>query len=381
LVGLVFLFQNTYQYLLYLQQWSFVTSVCKPNEGSRWFSTLAGFSSVFSTLAGGLVTFMLPYTGLLGLMACTCVTLMVTLLCQDRAYILAERNGFDPAQQQMEARQMASSTSTSKISSSYDTATGEKSRLIKAIDLFRRVPTLAALFSEIVSFQSLNSILSVAFVRALTTSIPDDLARSAYTGRFYALVSGVSALVQFVVLPPVLERVELAVVWRSMPVVPLLVFLLQDILGSESLTLIAIGFFMVKTIDYCLRTVAYAMAYQVRPCTFQLWTAVQWFITYFSWVDSYLCQPLDFESRYLGKEIVGLFGSRFGKSGMSLLLSGLTLALGETYFGFRELLHLSVFAASAWLSSSWWLSTLLPKRADAQAAVEKRQRKESRKES
>ena len=31
--------------------------------------------------------------------------------------------------------------------------------------------------------------------------------------------------------------------------------------------------------------------------------------------------PLDFESRYLGKEIVGVLASRCGKSGMSLVLS------------------------------------------------------------
>jgi len=61
---------------------------------------------------------------------------------------------------------------------------------------------------------------------------------------------------------------------------------------------------------------------------------------------------------------------------MALLLSGLTHLLGETYFGFRQLLHCSVLAGSAWMSSILWLSSLLPNKADAQATVEKRQQEQ-----
>ena len=48
---------------------------------------------------------------------------------------------------------------------------------------------------------------------------------------------------------------------------------------------------LTKVMDYSTRSVVYPMAFQ----------------------------PLDFESRYVGKEVIGVFGSRFGKSGMSLL--------------------------------------------------------------
>jgi ATP/ADP translocase len=86
-------------------------------------------------------------------------------------------------------------------------------------------------------------------------------------------------------------------------------------------------------------------------------------------------QPLDFESRYVGKEIIGVFGSRFGKSGMSLVLSALTLALGEG-FGFAQLAGLSALASLSWLSCAAWLSTLLPRRAEAQRVVERRLREQ-----
>ena len=84
--------------------------------------------------------------------------------------------------------------------------------------------------------------------------------------------------------------------------------------------------------------------------------------------------PLDFESRYLGKEIIGVFGNRFGKSGMSLLLSVLSYTFGT--FGIRELSALSTVASFSWLSCSVRLSQLLPKRKEAEAAVEQRRRQQ-----
>ena len=50
-------------------------------------------------------------------------------------------------------------------------------------DLFARVPTLRALFCEVLSFQSLSTILNVCFVTKLRATILDDMARAAWTGK------------------------------------------------------------------------------------------------------------------------------------------------------------------------------------------------------
>ena len=84
---------------------------------------------------------------------------------------------------------------------------------------------------------------------------------------------------------------EPAWVWRLMPVIPLGICIFQFTSKEISLTLLAAAFFLSKVMDYSLRSVVSVMVYQ----------------------------PLDFESRYVGKEIIGVFGSRFGKSGMSLM--------------------------------------------------------------
>jgi ATP/ADP translocase len=70
--------------------------------------------------------------------------------------------------------------------------------------------------------------------------------------------------------------------------------------------------------------------------------------------------PLDFDSRYVGKEVIGVFGNGIGKSGMSLFLAGLTSTFGN--FGMHKLSFLSTTLSMVWLSASFRLSNLLPQK-------------------
>ena len=69
--------------------------------------------------------------------------------------------------------------------------------------------------------------------------------------------------------------------------------------------------------------------------------------------------PLDFESRYVGKEVIGMFGNGLGKSGMSIVLSGLTAAFGS--FGLQFLSMLSAIASCSWLAVGLGLSKSVAK--------------------
>ena len=80
-------------------------------------------------------------------------------------------------------------------------------------------------------------------------------------------------------------------------------------------------------------------------------------------LDEMVYVPLDFESRYVGKEVVGVLAYRLGKSMMSLSLSALTGVFGS--FGLQQLSILSTGASLLWLSSSWNLSNLIPTRKEA----------------
>jgi hypothetical protein len=336
LVGITFLFQNSYQYLLYTQQWSFVGSVLTPNEGARWFATLAGCSSLVSTVTGAAVPWLLPHTGLLGLLALTATTLTGSLVLQDAAYAVAVQHGFDPSQNKDETKKK------------------RPWRLRDAVALFSRVPTLRSLAAEVLSFQGLNTVLSVTLMSVLPRHIPNDLARSAFLGRLYALINGLSGLIQFAILPAILKRTEPSFLWRVMPLIPVLVCGVNLALASteSSLMLVATAFAGVKVLDYAVRSVVCVMVYQ----------------------------PLDYESRYMGKEIIGVFGSRFGKSGMSWLLSALAFfGGGGIMTNPIALAQLSLSSSLAWCSSAWWLCRLLPRQADAQSLVEERQDRQKQK--
>jgi ATP/ADP translocase len=330
-IGLAFLFQNSYSYMLSAQQWSFTDSVMTPNEGECWcytlvwtmvdsssnnistqgatyFSAITGFGSIVCVICGSLVPVLLPYTGLVGLFALTSVTLTASMLMADRAYFLAEKHGFDPSQQ--EAR-----------SKSRDEGK-KRNRFKETASLFRRVPTLGALLTEGLSFQSLNTIVNVALVRVLKLEIPDDIERTAFTGKFYASIAGASAAMQFVLMPIFMKRLEPKIIWRVMPLVPFLVCLIQALpLGSLPLLLLCGAQFFTKTMDYSVRSTVYNLAYQ----------------------------PLDYESRFVGKEVISVLGTRFGKSGVSLLLSALTSA--GLLSSIRDLSYLSLTASTGWILS------------------------------
>jgi ATP/ADP translocase len=346
IVALAFVYQNSYAHLLYNQHWSFLSSIMTPEEGSIWFSSIAGLSSVFCTMTGTLVKPLVNTVGLVGMVGCNCVFLLLSILCSDRAYQLAEANGFDPAKSQKQPKKNQFSDGVA------DSKSAEKSDqhlMAKARDLFQRVPTLGALFGEVFTFQSMSVILNIAMVTRLKQVMPNDNERAAWTGRLFAGVSGISGLLQFIALPLFLQRIEPRMVWRCMPLVPLVFSLYQSFQGaSPSLSALALSFFVAKTMDYSIRGVVNEMVYQ----------------------------PLDFDSRYLGKEIIGVFGSRFGKSGVSLLLSGMSYLFPN--FGISHLSKLSVIACAGWLSMSWWLSELVPKISEAQEAFLEQRRSNGR---
>lgn len=91
LVAFLFVFQNSYAHLLYSQQWSFLGSVMTPTEGTKYFSAIAGLSSLVCTITATLSAKLAPIVGLCGLMIGTSISLAMSLLLADQAYRLGEK--------------------------------------------------------------------------------------------------------------------------------------------------------------------------------------------------------------------------------------------------------------------------------------------------
>lgn len=208
---------------------------------------------------------------------------------------------------------------------------------------------MAALFCEVISFQSLSTVLNICMVRQLKESGIGDTERASFTGRLYSYINGISGLMQFFVLPMARKYMEPQWVYKAMPMLllPLLLYsaiALHSTTSAATLWMTAATFFCLKTVDYSLRNVVNEMVYQ----------------------------PLDFESRYVGKEVIGVFANRFGKSGMSMILSFMT-ATFPSIVGVPSLATFAVIVGSFWTSCSFWLSRNVMTNQEADRQVSARQ--------
>ena len=79
---------------------------------------------------------------------------------------------------------------------------------------------------------------------------------------------------------------------------------------------------------------------------------------------------MDFESRYLGKEIIGVFANRFGKSGISLFLTLFTSVFGD--LDVSQLLVLTTLASTSWLIFALQVSNMIEKNKDQQKTKSKK---------
>lgn len=345
-----FVFQNSYAHLLYAQQWSFLGSIFTPAQAGKYYSFVAGLSSISSMIAGASVSKLVGLIGLPGLLGMAALSLTCTLLLSDFAYSLSEKHGFDPSMELKKKRAKKASSDAEKKEQHSSNSLIDQIR--HAISLFRQVPTLGALFFEALTFQSLSTILNTCLVTQLKDVVKDDGHRAAWTGNFYACVNGLSTVFQFFVMPILTQRTEPRTLWRIMPTLPLLCGVAQLLpktyfpdsfamaSSSSALYLIAISFLTAKTMDYSLRNILAEMAYL----------------------------PLSFEARFKGKEIIAVFANRFGKSGMALILSGLHFSSG----GSVGLSGLSLFVTLGWLTSAVSLSKLIPSKEEAERLVAER---------
>jgi len=319
--------------LITSQMWSFTVSVLTPAQSARWFAPICGLTSCSSALAGVNVGRFVEWGGLTGTLILSGAFLGVSALVSRKAYLMAEKHGFDPAREYRRKKEQ-------KLQ---NIANGEKEvgMIRKAASLFKRVPTLGALFSEVLAVQGLSTLLNVCFVTKLKESIPDDGARASWMGKFFALINVMSGTLQFTALPLIMTKVEPSWVWRTLPIIMLSLTTNQAFQKNPSLYLVSGSLLMLKALEFSARRMLDEMVYV----------------------------PLDFESRYVGKEVISVFGYRFGKSGTSLLLSGLTSIFGT--FNIQQLSELTAFSAAVWMVCAWRLSYFVPSKKQAEEMYQK----------
>lgn len=324
--GPLFVFRESYVQLLTSQYWSFMASALTPSQSAKWFGPIAGLTSITSALAGFCVSDIIKKIGICYALLGTGVTLMMSLFLVDIAYRIAEENNFAPS-----AKKHGRNRSKKGPEQ-------EEGLFRKASNLFTRVPVLKKLFIEILSSQGLATILNVAFVARLGRSITDDDERAGWVGKFFSTINVVTMVLQFGILPSVMTYFEPRTLWRLVPLVAMGFTFFQATQEDPTLYVVSATLLVMKVLEYSARRT----------------------------LDEMIFVPLDFESRFLGKEVIGVFGYRFGKSLMSLGLSGLSAVFGS--FGIQEYSIMSAIVNLVWFKAAWSLSNFVPTRKEAEDA-------------
>lgn len=321
------IFREAYVQLITSQYWSFMASVLTPNQSAKWFAPIAGLTSIAGIIGGMAVTPLMKRLGLTRSLLATAVMLLISLLGSRSAYQVADKYGFTP-------KRNDSKPGKGKH------VQHEPNIFKRAVTLFKDVPVLRALFVEILSSQSLATLLNVCFVAKLGVALPDDQQRAGWVAIFYALINLLTMMLQFGILPRLMTVIEPKDLWRAIPLLSILFTGNQLLRSDPSLYIVSASLLVMKVSEYSARRMLDEMVYV----------------------------PLSFESRYVGKEIIGVLGGRLGKSAMSLTLSGVTAVMGD--FNIRQLSALCNVSALIWLRAAWDLSNLVPTRAEAEEAFQ-----------
>jgi ATP/ADP translocase len=349
LSGPLFVFREAYVQLLTSQYWSFMASSLTPNQSAQWFAPIAGLTSISSAVGGVAVSPLVERIGLSGVLVGTGLSLVISYFFSTAAYNVAERYGFDPSSQaisskshQVHVKQGKTKSTIKKSSDNSLVEIHKQSMIEKATKLFRRVPVLWALFLEILASQGLATLLNVCFVAVLGSTIPDDSQRAGWVGHYFALINVCTMLLQFGVLPRLMRFLEPRDLWRILPLVSCIFTGYQAIQPNPSLWIVSSSLLVMKVSEYSARRM----------------------------LDEMIYVPLDFESRFLGKEVLGVFAYRFGKSLMSLILSAFTAIVGGGT-GIQELSIFSSAVSILWIITAWKVSNLVPTRQEAQDTYQK----------
>lgn len=324
LLFLLFIYQSSNVQFLYTQHWSFLGSIMSEEEGKVWFAPIAGIGSIISTIAASQVSHMVKMIGLTGLLCTAALVIGSSAIFADAAYKIARENGFEPKN---DGTREKDKNNDGKI----ENRKGDNIFTTTSA-LFTRVPILGALFCEVILSQCLSSLLNFQFMVKVKETILDDEIRAGWTGSCYAWINGISGVLQFFLLPVITKRIKPSWIWLFMPLTMLCLTSIQFYQSNSSLQLTAFTFFAMKTIEYSIRG-------QVSEMVFA---------------------SLDYESRYLGKEVINLLANRFGKSLMAVTLFLLTTYIEKEKTNILDFLIIApVSVAALWLLTTIRLTKYL----------------------
>jgi AAA family ATP:ADP antiporter len=300
--GVLFVVREAYVVLLIEQYWSFLNSTLGTDAAKKLNGPICGVASLGAMLGGYLLGVLSKPVGTEHMLALGAVLCVPAALLSEIAY---QRCG-EPIREE--------------IADDRGTASPHASHL--GLALFRSHRMLVFLLLAVVATQVLSTMVDLNFQTTLKNAIPAKDERNAYSGNFYFALNAASACGQFVLAPLLLRFLPLRVVHLLPPL--LNIGACSWLLGAPSLASAGTAYLLFKALDYSVFRAAKEILYV----------------------------PFSFDVRYRAKELIDVFGYRFGKGAPSLaiaLLQGAKVAFTSP-----------VYAVTAIAAACVWLLVIVP---------------------
>lgn len=254
--GLLFVLREAYIVVLIEQYWSFIDSTLTRAQARRYNGPICGIASLGAIGGGAVVGLFAERFGTEFF-----VVMAALLALPATAFgLLAYRLGGEPPD---------------------DGLTPSRSQV--GWGLFSRYRTLSSLFIIIVSTQVISTALDLHFSLLLEEARPVTDQRTAYLGFFWTGVNVASFVLQFMVAPLLLSRMQPVFVLVLLPVVH--VATAGALLVEPSIVTASVAFLVFKSLDYSIFRAAKEILYL----------------------------PLPFAARYRSKQLIDAFGYRTSK--------------------------------------------------------------------
>ncbi|MEY4632104.1 MAG: nucleotide transporter 5 [Pseudomonadota bacterium] len=298
--AVLYVLREAYVVLIIEQYWSYINSKVSRDVARRLNGPVCGISSL-GAIAGGLIT-----AKVVGSIGTVNMLAFAALACLPAAVFswLAFRIGGDPRGQTHEARPVGHPGKANWMD-------------VVGLSLLRREPVLAWIMAIVLTTQVVAAMTDFAFQGALNDAISSTDDRTAYLGGFFARLNIFALALQFVLAPVLLSWFRYEWINIAIPAVQLITC--AAAVMEPSLASTGIAFMTFKMLDYSL----------------------------FRATKEILYIPLSFDARYRSKELIDVFGYRFGKGGAALAVTG-AISLGAVFTS-QWYAALALGAVSFWL--------------------------------
>lgn len=293
--AILYVVREAYIVLLMEQYWSFLNSTLGDANARKLNGPICGIGSAGSIVGGILVG---TYAKSLGTPALLLLGAAITLPTAALTYLAYRYAG----QPQPKPDEPHSDTLGTRL-------------------LFRE-PILAVLLLVILLTQAISGLTDLSFQYILQDAIPNADEQTAFSGWFFMWLNIAAAVMQFVLTPLLLWLVPKRAIHIAIPLVHVLTC--AYLFNSPTLFAAGAAYMTFKVLDYSIFRAAKELLYI----------------------------PLSFDARYRAKELIDVFGYRFGKGGMSLLIAPFQKA--------GQALPIPILAALAASAAALWAVLALP---------------------